>query len=129
MSPKRADGAVRTAFIETAAQLIATEGSSGLTLRRVADQVGTSTMAVYTHFGGMNELRLEVRREGFARLAAHLAQVEQTSPFSFTMHSIVVHPNDRRFELALAKDGKTAPRCEFTSFTLDELLGAEGANR
>ena len=72
MSPKRADGAVRTAFIETAAQLIATEGSSGLTLRRVADQVGTSTMAVYTHFGGMDELRQEVRREGFGRLAEHL---------------------------------------------------------
>ena len=78
MSPKRADGAVRTALIETAAKLIATEGSSGLTLRRVADEVGTSTMAVYTHFGGMNELRLEVRREGFARLGQHLAGVENT---------------------------------------------------
>ena len=60
------------------ARLIATEGADGLTLRRVADEVGTSTMAVYTHFGGMTELRREVRREGFARLGAALTAVELT---------------------------------------------------
>jgi AcrR family transcriptional regulator len=35
-------------------------------------------MAIYTHFGGMDELRNAVRVEGFARLAAHLAAVEDT---------------------------------------------------
>ncbi|MCU1460085.1 MAG: hypothetical protein JWO37_160 [Acidimicrobiales bacterium] len=70
VSPKVADPAVRTTLIETAARLLATEGA--LTLRRLADEVGTSTMAIYTHFGGMNELRREVRREGFARLAEHM---------------------------------------------------------
>ena len=78
MSPKQADQTVRTALIETAARLTATEGSSGLTLRRLADEVGTSTMAVYTHFGGMGELRQEVRREGFTRLGQHLGGVERT---------------------------------------------------
>ena len=73
-----ADNAMRTALIEAAARLIATEGAPGLTLRRVADEVGTSTMAIYTHFGGMSELRRAVRREGFARLAARGAQVDQT---------------------------------------------------
>lgn len=76
VSPKTADPAVRTALLETAARLIATEGSAGLTLRRLADEVGTSTMAIYTHFGGMQNLRQEVRREGFARLRAHLEAVE-----------------------------------------------------
>lgn len=75
MSPKVADPAIRTALLETAARLIATEGPGGLTLRRLADEVGTSTMAVYTHFGGMQNLRQEVRREGFARLRAHLDAV------------------------------------------------------
>ena len=65
---------LRPALIEAAARLIATEGASGLTLRRVADAVGTSTMAIYTHFGGMPELRRAVRREGFARLAARAAR-------------------------------------------------------
>src|SRR5437764_11892737 len=69
---------LRPALIEAAARLIATEGASGLTLRRVADEVGTSTMAIYTHFGGMPELRRAVRREGFARLAARSARVGES---------------------------------------------------
>jgi AcrR family transcriptional regulator len=32
-------------------------------------------MAIYTHFGGMDELRQEVRREGFNRLAEYLDAV------------------------------------------------------
>src|SRR5947207_11937322 len=65
----------RRALIEAAARLIATEGTGALTLRRVADEVGTSTMAIYTHFGGMPELRRAVRREGFARLAERIAPI------------------------------------------------------
>src|SRR5438552_11475246 len=72
---EHAASALRPALIEAAARLIATEGASGLTLRRVAEEVGTSTMAVYTHFGGMPELRRAVRREGFARLAARAAEL------------------------------------------------------
>src|SRR5438045_8769349 len=68
----------RRALIEAAARLIATEGAAALTLRRVADEVGTSTMAIYTHFGGMSELRRAVRQEGFARLAARAARVRET---------------------------------------------------
>lgn len=67
---------MRTALIEAAAHLIAADGTHALTLRRLADEVGTSTMSVYTHFGGMVELRRAVRHEGFARLAAHLAEVD-----------------------------------------------------
>jgi AcrR family transcriptional regulator len=78
VSPKVADPAVRIALIENAARITAEEGREALTLRRLATEVGASTMAVYTHFGGMDELRREVRREGFARLAAHLAAVERT---------------------------------------------------
>ncbi len=75
MSPRPADPAVRTALIDAASRLIADDGGRQLTLRRVAEEVGASTMSVYTHFGGMDELRREVRREGFARLAAHLAEL------------------------------------------------------
>lgn len=49
-----------------------------MTLRRLAREVGTSTMAIYTHFGSMEELRREVRKEGFARLRSRLGQVEET---------------------------------------------------
>jgi AcrR family transcriptional regulator len=71
-------GQVQPALVEAAARLIATEGEAGLTLRRVAEAVGTSTMAVYTHFGGMPELRRAVRLEGFRRLAEHLSQVRDS---------------------------------------------------
>jgi AcrR family transcriptional regulator len=76
--PKAADPAVRVALLETAARIIAEEGPSRLTLRRLATEVGASTMAVYTHFGSMTEVRREVRREGFARLGTQLAAVEVT---------------------------------------------------
>ncbi|HKP90475.1 MAG TPA: TetR/AcrR family transcriptional regulator [Thermoleophilaceae bacterium] len=69
---------LRAALIDAAARLIATEGPSALTLRRVASEVGTSTMAIYTHFGGMPELRRAVRHEGFARLADQLRRVTAT---------------------------------------------------
>ncbi|MGH9289790.1 MAG: TetR/AcrR family transcriptional regulator [Acidimicrobiales bacterium] len=78
MSPRAADPGVRMALLETAARIIATEGLGKLTLRRLAHEVGTSTMAIYTHFGGMTELRREIRREGFARLGAREAAVAIT---------------------------------------------------
>ena len=78
MSPRSADPGVRMALLETAARIIATEGLGKLTLRRLAHEVGTSTMAIYTHFGGMTELRREIRREGFARLGARQTAVTTT---------------------------------------------------
>jgi AcrR family transcriptional regulator len=78
MSPRSADPGIRIALLETAAQIIATEGPGKLTLRRLAHEVGTSTMAIYTHFGGMTELRREIRREVFARLGARQAAVATT---------------------------------------------------
>ena len=73
-----ADNGMRPALIEAAARLIATEGAAGLKLRRVAEEVGTSTMAIYTHFGGMPELRRAVRQEGFARLVAGAVQLGES---------------------------------------------------
>ena len=76
MSPRTADPAVREALVEVAARLIASH--EPLTTRRLAAEVGTSTMAVYTHFGGLDEVRRAVRRAGFERLRAHLARVART---------------------------------------------------
>ncbi|RFU41067.1 TetR/AcrR family transcriptional regulator [Actinomadura logoneensis] len=67
--------AVRTRLLEAAARLLAQEGPKALTARRVAAEVGASTMVLYTHFGGMPELVRAVVDEGFERLAAMLADV------------------------------------------------------
>jgi AcrR family transcriptional regulator len=74
--PSSAD--VRAGLVAAAARLVATEGPAALTLRRVADEVGTSTMGVYTHFGGMDGLRRAVRLEGLRGLSARLAEVPRT---------------------------------------------------
>ena len=76
MSPKVADPSIRVALIEAATRLLAEHHP--LTTRRLAEEVGTSTMAVYTHFGSMDDLRRAVRIEGFERLAEHLARVPAT---------------------------------------------------
>ena len=75
MSPRRADPALRAQLIETAAGLLATEGPLALTTRRLAAAVGSSTTAVYTHFGGMDDLVRAMVYEGFARLSARMREV------------------------------------------------------
>ena len=72
MSPRAPDPAVRAALVEAAARVLAEEGPRGLTVRRLANEVGASTMVVYTYFGGMAEVRRAVRREGFALLEESL---------------------------------------------------------
>jgi AcrR family transcriptional regulator len=63
-------------LIERAAELLAAR--EPVTLRGLAAAAGTSTMAVYTHFGGMPGLWAAVRAEGFTRLAQRLATLRPT---------------------------------------------------
>jgi AcrR family transcriptional regulator len=78
VSPRRADPEVSTALVDAAARLLAEEGPAALSTRRLAAAVGTSTMAVYTHFGGMDDLVRAMVREGFARLHDRMARVRTT---------------------------------------------------
>jgi AcrR family transcriptional regulator len=61
---------MRERLISTAAQLLAMEGA--LSVRRLARELGTSTMVVYTYFGGMDELTRQVMRRGFVGFGAEL---------------------------------------------------------
>jgi AcrR family transcriptional regulator len=74
--PRAADPAVRLALLETAAELLARR--EPVTARSLAERVGTSTTALYTHFGGMPGLWRAVRSEGFVRLGRRLATVPRT---------------------------------------------------
>jgi len=64
--------------MEAAARLLAEEGPNALSTRRLAAAVGTSTMAVYTRFGGMDDLVRSMVNEGFRRLNERMISVEQT---------------------------------------------------
>ncbi len=79
MSPRRSDPSARSELLETAARVIADDGPESVSARRVAKEAGTSTMAVYTHFGSMHVLIKEVVREGFNRLALAFGRVEWSS--------------------------------------------------
>jgi AcrR family transcriptional regulator len=67
-----------TDLVEAAIQLLAEDGPQALQVRRLASAAGTSTMAVYSRFGGMPELVRAVANEGFVRLGRHLAAIPQT---------------------------------------------------
>lgn len=69
---------VRAALIAEAARLLDEGGPEAVSVRKVAEAVGTSTMAVYTHFGGKPELLRAVCSEGFRQLARRLDRVRRT---------------------------------------------------
>ncbi|MFC4536046.1 TetR/AcrR family transcriptional regulator [Sphaerisporangium dianthi] len=78
MSPRRTDPQTRTALVDIAAGLLAGEGPQALSARRIAAEAGSSTMTVYTNFGGMSGLVREMVHEGFARLEAYFSHVPET---------------------------------------------------
>ena len=70
--PRARNPDVAARLAATAARVLAEEGRRAVTARRLAAEIGTSTMAVYTHFGGMDELLAHLLRDGFARFGAAL---------------------------------------------------------
>lgn len=64
----------RDQLLEAAFRALEAEGPQALQARRLTGEIGTSTMAVYTHFGGMPGLVEALVREGLARFAAHVRE-------------------------------------------------------
>jgi AcrR family transcriptional regulator len=65
-------------LVEAAIRLLESGGPAAVQARKLAAEIGMSTMAVYTHFGGMSELFEAIVREGFLRFAAHVDAVPET---------------------------------------------------
>ena len=74
----RTEVVTREQLIETAARILAEAGLDGLSTRRLANELGVSTMVVYTRFGSKPELLDAVVAEGFARQAVRLEGVAET---------------------------------------------------
>jgi AcrR family transcriptional regulator len=69
-----ADGdETRRALLDAAHGLLATEGSTGLTVRRIAATAGVSTMNVYFRFGGKDGVVDELFIDGFRQLSEQMA--------------------------------------------------------
>jgi AcrR family transcriptional regulator len=70
---------MRTRLVDAAIKLLTAEGPGAVQARRIADEIGASTISVYHYFGGMPELLRAVADEGFVRLAARISAAP-TSP-------------------------------------------------
>ena len=66
---------LRQALLDAAGRLLAEEGPEALSTRRVAQEVGTSTTAVYNLFSDKSGLLQAMFLAGFARLAEEFATV------------------------------------------------------
>jgi AcrR family transcriptional regulator len=69
---------LRTRIFEAAIEVLATQGVSSVTTRRVAELAGTSPPAIYELFGHKAGLVRELFYEGFRRLLAALQQLDVT---------------------------------------------------
>ena len=83
MSPQHTDDlnatdSPRDRLLAAAIRLLEDSGPEALQARKLAAEIGASTMAVYTHFGGMRQLIAAIAREGFVRLNGRLAQAPET---------------------------------------------------
>jgi AcrR family transcriptional regulator len=68
----------RQQLIEAGIRLLEHVGPHALQTRKVSEEAGASTMAVYTHFGGMNGLIDAIASEAFSRFAQAVTAVEET---------------------------------------------------
>ena len=69
--PRPKDPRVRTLLLERAAAML--RRREPVTLRSLVADTPVSSMAVYTHFGGMDGLWSALRQEGFTLLAARMS--------------------------------------------------------
>jgi len=65
-------GDLKNALIQAGSEILAAEGVSGLSLRKVARQAGVSHAAPYAHFADKQALIAAISTEGYQRLYARL---------------------------------------------------------
>jgi AcrR family transcriptional regulator len=71
---------VREDLLHAAVGLLDDDGPDALQTRKVASAAGTSTMAVYTYFGGMRGLITEVAEEGLRQFDAAQTMPQTADP-------------------------------------------------
>ncbi|MCV7260658.1 TetR/AcrR family transcriptional regulator [Mycobacterium shimoidei] len=71
---------VRDELVHAAVKLLDGDGPDALQTRKISRAAGTSTMAVYTHFGGMQALIAAVAEEGLRQFADALTLPQTDDP-------------------------------------------------
>jgi AcrR family transcriptional regulator len=91
-------GGVREQLIEAGIAILERDGLPALSARKLATETGSSTMAVYTHFGGMTGLIDAIAGEAFARFTNALTDTPVTD--DPVADFFVMGERYRRFALA-----------------------------
>jgi len=74
---------VRGAIIDAAERVFATEGETGLSIRRLAEEIDYSPSAIYKYFGSKEELIDELKEAFFERLLMRVDKIScADAPFS-----------------------------------------------
>ena len=77
----KGDGHLRRAEILDAAQRIFIEyGYQGATIRKIADEVGVSSTALYMHFRDKSEILVEISQSAFAQVIAQNDSIAAAEP-------------------------------------------------
>ncbi|HZZ47333.1 MAG TPA: WHG domain-containing protein [Pseudonocardia sp.] len=111
--PKVHDDALRVRLLEEAVRTLSQDGPDGLSLRKLAAQVGTSTTAVYSLFGGKQALLDAVFDEAFARFGQRLASSPPTD-----------RPEEDLYRMALAYRESALAEPHFYQVMFGQARGA-----
>jgi AcrR family transcriptional regulator len=112
-------------------RILERDGVGALSARNVATEAGTSTMAVYTHFGGMTGLIDAIAREVFERFTMVLTDIAQTDDpvADFLRMGLAYHEfamaNPQRYQLMF---GTSAPP-SLTRHRADLTVSVSATNR
>ena len=75
-------GNLRLMLLETAAEMISSEGLKKLTLRELSQRVGVSRTAPYRHFANKNSLLFAIAEEGFKKLTQRYRKMNRNKSLS-----------------------------------------------
>ena len=75
--PKGEGHARRGEILAAAERIFVEHGYEGATIRKIADEVGLSSTALYMHFSDKGEILLEICRDAFAALIARTSDLSE----------------------------------------------------
>jgi AcrR family transcriptional regulator len=125
----QAERNVRAELLHAAVQILNEDGPDALQTRKIAGAAGTSTMAVYTHFGGMSGLIAAVADEGLRQFDVALTIPPTSDPVADLMATGIAYrryaierPHMYRLMLgSTSAHGINAPAHDLLTLTVAEI--------
>jgi AcrR family transcriptional regulator len=123
------DRNVRAELVHAAVAILDEDGPDALQTRKIAGAAGTSTMAVYTHFGGMPALIAAVADEGLRQFDVALTMPPTSDPVADLMATGIAY---RRYAIerphmyrlmfgSTSAHGINAPAHDLLTLTVAEI--------